>query len=408
MLLQALQALNGLIFVWFLSINDFAVYAVFTGALGFLSQLACSGISPAIVSLVGMEMADRGKVGRYIDAGLRIRWVVLGFVLPLGTWLLWVAKAKAETPFWSFTVLAGCLAACGYLSAQSDLFSLPLKLVDRIGTIYRVSIQSELIRLALVVVALGLGWLNALSAALVSVAGLFYTCAALKKASGRHFSLPSIPPRKEVSELCRLYFPTLPNVVFGAFQGQITIIVSSVFGGVAQIASVGALDRLGRLLGFLTAANPMLVGPALARMGEVAFWRRLPWILSLGLLVGAGIASLGLMRPDWLVMILGGNYSDLGPLVWLVTLSAGLVFFVQLVQTVQSYKRWVAWWASLGMVGMVVCLQVLVVLNCNLTTTEGALFLGIAASAARAVSLLFVAWVARFMPSWLINLQKNF
>ncbi len=406
-LLQALQAANGLVFVWFLPIGDFAVYAVFTGALGFTSQLAGFGIAPSIVSLVGMGMADRGKVGRYIAAGLRIRWGLLAFVLPLGIWLLWVAADKAETPRGLFAALAVCLAGCGYLAAQADLFSLPLKMVDRIGTVYRISIHSELIRVALVLPAWAFGWLDALSAALVSLAGLAYNFAAFKKASQRHFLFPPSRPEREVAELLRVFLPTLPNAVFGAFQGQIAIVVSAVFGGVSQIASVGALGRLGRLLGFLTAANPILVGPALARMGEAAFWRRLPWILGSGLLLAAGIAAAGLLRPEWLVLALGKNYAGLGPVVWLVTLTAGLAFFVQLLSTVLSYRRWVAWWASFGTIGMVLLLQSLAVLNFNVTTTEGVLLLSLAAVLARAVSLLFVAWTARFRAGWLVEPPKN-
>lgn len=393
--------------MWLLSIQDFALYAVFTGALGFASQLANLGIAPSIVSLVGMEMANREKVGRYIAAGLRVRWMLLIWILPVGTGLFWMTAEKVDISTGLFIAMAACLAVCGYFAAQTDLFTVPLIMVDRLGTIYRISIQTELIRLVFAGFAWATGLMGALAAVLISVAGLLYGFLAVKKAAQKHILFPVDRPDREAAELVRFFLPRLPNAIFGAFQGQITIIVSSVFGGVAQIASVGALDRLGRLLGFLTAANPMLVGPALARMGEVAFWRRLPWILSLGLLVGAGIASLGLMRPDWLVMILGGNYSDLGSLVWLVTLSAGLVFFVQLVQTVQSYKRWVAWWASFGTIGLVVVFQTLVVLKFDVTTVSGVLLLGLAAASARIVSLLFVTWAARFKPSWLIDSGKN-
>lgn len=406
-LLQILQAANGLVFVWLLSIQDFAIYAVFTGALGFASQLVGLGIAPAIVSLVGMEMADPQKVGRYIAAGLRVRWLLLVCILPLGVWLLWIAAKKAEISMGSFLALAGCLAVSGYFTAQTDLLTSPLKMFDRLGTIYRIAIHSELIRLILACILWGGGWLTALSAAIISVVGIFYSFLALKLAAGRHILLPVNRPNRETKELMRVFLPTLPNAVFGAFQGQITIIVSAIFGGVSQIASIGALGRVSRLLSFLTAANPMLVGPAVARMSDSAFWRRLPWMLLFGALMGAGIAGLGLLRPDWLLLVLGQNYSDLGSVVWLVTLGAGLSFFVHLLHTVTSYKRWVAWWASFGTIGLVVVFQILVVLNFDVTTMSGVLLLGLAAASARIVSLLFVTWAARFKPSWLIDSGKN-
>jgi O-antigen/teichoic acid export membrane protein len=406
-LLQTLQAVNGLFFIWFLSIQDFAIYAVFTGALGFASQLTGFGIAPSIVSLVGMGMTDRVKVGRYIAAGLRVRWMLLVWIIPLGTLLLWIAAEKAEISIELFLCIATCLAFCGYFNAQSDLFAVPLKMLDRLGTIYRISIQSELIRLALVLLIWQSGLLNALSAAMLSMAGLLFTFLALKKAAGRHFLFPTDIPDIERKELVKIFIPRLPNAIFGAFQGQITIIISAIFGGVTQIASIGALGRLSRLLGFLTAANPMLVGPAVARMGEKQFWRRLPWILTLGSLIGGTVACTGFLRPDWLILVLGKNYSDLGSVVWLVTLGAGLSFFVHLIHTVASYRRWVAWWASFGIIGMVVIFQILVVWNFDVTTIQGVLLLSLAAISARIVSFLFLTWVARFQSSWLIDSGKG-
>jgi hypothetical protein len=235
------------------------------------------------------------------------------------------------------------------------------------------------------------------------MAGLLFTFLALKKAAGRHFLFPTDIPDIERKELVKIFIPRLPNAIFGAFQGQITIIISAIFGGVTQIASIGALGRLSRLLGFLTAANPMLVGPAVARMGEKQFWRRLPWILTLGSLIGGTVACTGFLRPDWLILVLGKNYSDLGSVVWLVTLGAGLSFFVHLIHTVASYRRWVAWWASFGIIGMVVIFQILVVWNFDVTTIQGVLLLSLAAISARIVSFLFLTWVARFHSSWLID-----
>ncbi len=401
--LQLFQAANGLVFVWLLSIQDFAVYAVFTGAMGFASQLAGFGIAPSIVSLVGMGMADTEKVGRYIAAGLRLRWILLLWILPIGTLLLWIASEKADISPLLFVAAAVCLAACGYFTAQSDLFGLPLKMLDRLGTIYRISIQSEMIRLSLVLIAWSFGWLNVLSAVIISTLGLVYSFIGLKRASARHISFPKEPVEREAGEILKIFLPKLPNAIFGAFQGQITIVISAVFGGVSQIASIGALGRLSRFLGFLTAANPMLVGPAISRMSDSSFWRRVPWMLGFGAMLGIAIACTGFLRPEWLLLILGANYSGLGPVVWIVTLTAGLSFFVQLVNTVISYKRWAAWWASFGTIGIVVLFQIIVVWNFDVTSTAGVLLLGLAAVSARSVSLLLVIVAARFRPSWLIT-----
>ena len=126
-------------------------------------------------------------------------------------------------------------------------------------------------------------------------------------------------------------------------------------------------------------------------------------MLGLGAAIGGAIACTGFLRPEWLLFVLGANYAGLGPAVWIVTITAGLSFFVHLVYTVVSYKRWVAWWASFGTIGMVVLFQIIVVWNFDVTTLTGVLLLGFAAVSARAVSLLFVIVAARFRPSWMIG-----
>lgn len=276
-------------------------------------------------------------------------------------------------------------------------------MLDRLGTIYRISIHSELLRLVLVAIAWSSGCLNALSAIVISTLGLLYNFLASKRASARHICLPEQPAHREARELLTIFLPKLPNAIFGAFQGQIAIVISAVFGGVSQIASIGALERLSRLLGFLTAANPMLVGPAISRMSESAFWRRLPWMLAAGAAIGVAISCTGFLRPDWLLIVLGTNYSGLESVVWMITLITGLTFFVQMIYTIVSFKRWVAWWSSFGTIVMVVLSQIIVVWNFDVTTTAGVLLLGLAAVFVRILSLLLVIATARFKPSWLIN-----
>jgi hypothetical protein len=123
----------------------------------------------------------------------------------------------------------------------------------------------------------------------------------------------------------------------------------------------------------------------------------------LGFLVGSALACTGFLNPELLLMVLGGNYSDLGSVVWIVTLGAGLTTFFGLLQTVVTYKRWVAWWASFGTIGMVVLFQIIVVLNFDVRTTAGVLLLGLAAVLARIVSILSLIVAAKLRPSWLIN-----
>jgi hypothetical protein len=216
-----------------------------------------------------------------------------------------------------------------------------------------------------------------------------------------HFQKPCIPPLKERQQLVDLVLPSLPNALFGAFQGQIMIFISAMLGNTQQIAAVGALGRLARLVSFLSAANPMIVGPAFAKMGEAAFWRRVPFILLAATLISCCIAFSGFFFPELLIKIIGEKYRHLASVVWLVTLGSGLVYFLNVLGTMRTFRRWVAWWASFATILLVLAAQSGALLCFNMETISGVLMLGIFATLARIVMVFVLMAAAKYRPLWL-------
>jgi hypothetical protein len=406
-MIQVLQAINGLLFVWLFCVEDFAVYAVFTAAMGFTSQLMGFGITPTIISLVGMDFHDQAKVGRYLFAGISMRLWILLIGSPLGLVLLWYSSAKMGLPLSSLLILSVLLLTANYLTAQIDIFCAPLQMLGHLGGLYRCLALGELLRMILTASLWAVHLLGILSAVSVSVIVLLITYTTLRFMVKSHFEKPIVFPDKERRQLLNLVLPSLPNAIFGAFQGQITIFVAALLGNTQQIAAVGALGRLSRLVSFLSAANPMIVGPAFAKMSEQAFWRRLPYVFLIAGLVSAGIAMSGFLFPDTLIQLMGEKYENLSPVVYLVTLGAGLAYFLNVLGTMRTFRRWVAWWASFATIFLVVLAQVLVTLRFDLGTLSGVLVLGIAATMARILIVFILMGVARFRPSWLRAAPTN-
>lgn len=404
--LQAVQAVNGLLFVWLLGIQDFAVYAVFTAALGFSGLMLGFGMTPTIISLVGTDWTDKAKIGRYLFAGLRLRFWILIPVSILGLGLLWYSALRIDYPAISVLVLSLSLLGCNVLVAQNDLFGAPLQMQGRLGSLYQCATGGELLKSLTITVFWWSGTLDAVTASLASVMGLAVNHFGLRRVAGASFEKPASTPSKEQAELLHLTLPGLPNMIFGAFQGQITIIVAGFFGSAHQIASVGALGRLSRIMGFLQAANPMLVGPALAKTAESFLWQRVRFLLLGAVGIAVVIALLGVTAPDLLLKLLGPNYRELADVVWLVTLGAGIGYFLSVLGTIASFRHWVAWWASLSTIGLVICAQLVVAMTVDLRTVAGVLLLGVAANAARVVMYSSVITVARWRPAWLRSVKN--
>ena len=400
-MLQFLQAVNGLLLVWLLSVEDFAVYAVFTAAMGFASHMLGFGITPTIISLVGMDFQDKAKVGRYLMAGSSLRLWMLLIVSPLGLAILWFSSLKIGIPVTSIVLLSGLLVGANYLSSQIDLFCAPLQMLGRVGTLYRCLALGEVVRILLTLLLWAAHLLSVGSAVVASVIVLAISYGSLLIMTRSHFLNPCIPPLKERQQLVDLVLPSLPNALFGAFQGQIMIFISAMLGNTQQIAAVGALGRLARLVSFLSAANPMIVGPAFAKMSEAAFWRRLPFILLAASLISCCIAFSGFFFPELLIKIIGEKYRHLASVVWLVTLGSGLIYFLNVLGTMRTFRRWVAWWASFATILLVLAAQSGALLCFNMETISGVLMLGIFATLARVVMVFVLMAAAKFRPLWL-------
>ncbi len=399
--LKATQAANGLIFVWFLAINDFAVYTVFTGAMGLSALMLGMGIQPTMISLIGSSIHDSVKVGRYFHAALHLRLLLLLPVSFVGLGILIYSAVRIDYPSPLIVVLGASLLTCNFLRAQTDLYAAPLQMAGLIGRLYHWTVLAELIKLGVVVLLWWSQFLTAVSASLAATLSLGCNCFGLWLSARKHIIRPDTATVKERAELWHLILPNLPNAIFGAFQGQITILVAALLGNTLQIASIGALSRLYRLLAFLQAVNPMILGPTLARLHADKLWRVLPFVLGAAALIGSAIALSGFLFPSELLMLLGSNYRDLTDVVWIVTLGAGLGYFLGVLATIKAFRHWVAWWASFATIGLVICAQAATAFMFDLRTMAGVLSLGIAADLARITMLSVVMLAARFKPTWL-------
>jgi O-antigen/teichoic acid export membrane protein len=399
--LQFVQAGNGLVLVWLLGVSDFAIYAVFTGAMGLSSVMMGLGITSTVVALVGDKTRDKCAVGCYLFAALRLRLLLLIPVSVVGVTLIVYAGMRNGYPGTLLLLLSASLLVCNFCTAQSDLFAAPLQMLGRVGTIYKWTASGEVIKMIMIVGLWSIGALDAVFASIATASSLCLNYWGLRSASLSGFVKPAILPLNEQRQVWRLTAPSIPNALFGAFLGQITIVIAALVGNTAQIASVGALGRLARVLAFLQAANPMILGPALAKLSSAQLWRALPRVMAVAFVIALAVAVSGALFPDVLLFLLGKNYRDLEQVVWLVTLSAGLGYFTSVLTTIAAFRHWVAWWNTIGIFCIVLCAQIAVALLFDLRTVSGVLVLGIAANGACALMLSGLVFAARFRPGWL-------
>ena len=145
----------------------------------------------------------------------------------------------------------------------------------------------------------------------------------------------------------------------------------------------------------------MIIGPIIAKAGKERLWRAIGLVSTVAAVIAMVIASTGLIVPGLLIKVLGKNYANLMDVVWIVTLGAGLGYFVSVLTTLTSFRHFVAWWSAFATIGLVIVMQIGVAAVADLRTVAGVLSLGIAASIARVVVVALVLSAARWRPTWL-------
>lgn len=399
--LQCLQLLAGLMLVWLLSVQDFALYAIFTGAMGFSSLMIGFGLAPTVMALVGADIGRTEVVGRYVSAAWRLRMLIFAPVTALGVAFIYYTGTRIGISTTNVALLSVALSLSNFFASQMDLFGIPLRMAGRLRPLYLCASGAEVIKVVLVLSFWFGAGLNALTAAVATVIAGAVNYLSLRRCSRIYMLWPSRAATREQRELWHLISPRLPNMIFGALQGQITIAVASIVGSSQQIASVGALARLARVMEFLQAANPMVVGPLIAKTREQLLWPRIRSVLIIAFLISCLVALTGWIMPDALLAILGPKYQHLNNVVWVVALAAGVSYFGSVLETVASYRRWVSWWASFATIGLIIAVQGIVAVSVDLRTVLGVLLLGIAAALPRVVVLVGVLAAARWRPGWL-------
>ena len=117
---------------------------------------------------------------------------------------------------------------------------------------------------------------------------------------------------EEVSSIRKMMRQMYPNSVFTCVQGQISIWLITIFAGTSEVADFGALSRLAILFAVFQGPLAHWIGPAFSRANSQ---KKLCGIavgaFALLASVSLPILLLVILKPSWLLTILGTQYGHL-------------------------------------------------------------------------------------------------
>jgi O-antigen/teichoic acid export membrane protein len=345
-IVQLLNLVIGFFLLRWLSVEAFAQYSVATGFQGTLVMLVDIGFSSSIVALAGNRGSDKVAIGRYIRSARHFRNRLFLVVAPLAVIAFPLVTAKHHWPLMTQLLLLLAILSAIFFQGWMSFYAAPLLINRNLRSYYQPQILSAfgrtlfcfLLYVGSALTSWAVVWLNAI---VIAVTGLFY----------RAYSRPLVdePVRSDPQtnrEMLNYLSPLIPGIVFTAFQGQIAILLITLFGQTRSIAEVGALARLSQLFLLLGAFNSVVIGPYIAKITQQALIRRYFQILGIAVLISLVMLIMALLFPRPLLWVLGPKYQNLSAEVnWLVVVSC-ISYICGVMWTMHSARKWVYWWGT--------------------------------------------------------------
>ena len=383
------RLLYGFLCVRLLPIPEYAKFAVVFGFLGTVAVLMDISFSTALLPLVGERIDDRQLIADYV-ASLRqlAHWVYL-VVAPA---VVFVYPLLVRRQQWSWRVVAAMVAillVASWCSRVSGTYGAVLIVRRDRKMWYRAQLVTSLCALALLGVFCAIHALNAFSAILISVGGNVYLSLAYYFRARQLLSLVGHPSREKRDAIVHLAFPNIPNTIFYAFQGQISLLLITIFGHTTAVAGVGALSRLAQVFVFLGLMNPLLIEPYFAKLPAERFKRNYFGTLALEGAFCLLVTGLAAYFPQIFLWVLGRQYSRLRFEILLIIAGSSISYFAGVIWMIHNARRFVYWWSGMTTIILTLAVEIVFIWKVDLSTVRAVLILNlVTASAGLTVNIL--------------------
>lgn len=307
---QALTLLVSMLLLRVLSIEQYALYTVAGTLLALVSVGANPGLSQAIVSLGAARQHDKPYVGGLLSAARRMsRWLMIPAIIVVIILAIFLLRGQ-QRPLTSEIACVGLVFLIGFAQVETSLARAVLNMHHDARSTFRVGFTEAGLRLLLLPIAVL--WPTAAIALVANLAGAIAASVLTAHRSGELCDRSAAGDTTQTSQLVSFIAPIAPMVIYTLAQGQIAILLLSVFAEPRAIAETGALSRLGQIFTVLMLLNPFLIQPIFARIQTRSdFVAKTSIVIgALSMLCAVCIASTYFV-PDWWLLILGDNYSGL-------------------------------------------------------------------------------------------------
>jgi O-antigen/teichoic acid export membrane protein len=398
-LIQLLGMAAGLLLIRFMPVREFAFYTLAFSVVTFFNFLSDMGSTTSLLHFFHSTAREGGAFEPYLAAVISLRRTA--FLLgSAGVVIAFPYAAAAKGFGWlEISLVTAGILACVWFQIQSLIRILALRLHNRYSQSYRAEVGGTLLRVLLAVLMVATGqlvaWLGVAASAAAS--GLSTVLARPERRV--------VPPVEGLGkyrrQILRYLLPTLPSALYFSMQAPLMVWLSATFGSTRTIAEVGALSRLGLIMGMFSGLIGVVFLPRLAGVTDDALYRRrcLQYGFLLVLLAAALFAAAALL-PRWFLLLLGPRYSGLQRELLIIVAGSGLSLLGNYVANVNFARGWIRFQGATVIVEL--ASQIVFVKLLPLSSTAGVLRFTLLSAATALLCHCVLLAVGFRRPSWVL------
>ena len=374
----ATNLIYGLLCVRLLPSSEYAKFVVVFGVQGMLVILMDLNFSGTIIPLIGNRVDDHSLISDYI-ASLRQLSYWLFAIVGAGTVVCFPLLVKHRDWDWSVIgPMIGILLLSTWFIRVGSAYGAVLILLGKRPTWYRAQMISSVGTLVVLGIFRALHWLGGFTAILINVLGIVYVGIEYYRQAHRLLGTSGHASARLRRAIVGLALPNVPQAIFFALQGQISLFLITFFGHTHGVSSVGALARLGQIFIIFKQANMLFVEPYFAKLPKARMRSRYTLALLLAAMISVAVMQLTYFYPQALLSLLGPQYRDLRFEVQLAVAASAVGFFSNVLWTIHSARRFVFWWNVILSIVLTLVVQLVFVIKADMSTVRNVLMLNLA------------------------------
>lgn len=377
---RLLAAISGLMLVRLLPVSEYGFYTLVLAAFTFICTFSDLGATETL-SYFRWRGGKKNKPWMpYFYAVLRFRRTVFVFgFISSAAYIFYTGRHIGED---TQAILAGIvlMGLSAWFAIQSGITFYVLKLEQRFRQAYAVELSNEGIKF----LAVGLIWVLGLPTAFAGMAsvalGALVAAIFATRLLGQRFAKSGIPKQRQDRHNSRVLLgqimPLLPGTIHFTLQGPLIAWLAAYYGSVVNVAEVGALGRIGVLVGVIAGFTGTVFIPRLIAISDEALFlkRYLHWWLVM--LTFGGIMMLAVLAfPDVLLYLLGGSYTVLHTELVISAATAVIATWGAYSWHINRARGWVKY--QIYRVPVIVACQIPMFFAIDFSTTQGVLLFGL-------------------------------